>query len=313
VPEAPSATSGLAALQGEWLVLSEEWKGKPLGDAVTQRQGKYLHFDGDRMTFTRNGPEGKMTSQGKIRVEGGAFEFSGLDYFGKPRELRGIFALTGDTLRLAYPNTNKGLIRPTAFESTAMDDTLVIVAKRKPADIAQKPIDPDRAPKSIAVPQIVQHKTFSWDKSKTNYARYEDRVFDVGLGNEAPGWGTGVAGVELENVRHLQLSVTFSGKFKYMDVNSLAGFLIDYGTGAGYTKRVSLHTGISDRKHFASWPNWGKGKAPDTYISVGTQKTYDIDFQTWAPTGWDGRVWFSAIVSNTGDRTRIVARITGME
>jgi len=89
-------------------------------------------------------------SRGKIKIEAGDIDFRGTDYLGQPREFRGIFELAGDTLHLAYPNTNTGLIRPTTFISTATDDTLVIRAKRKLVDVAQQPIDPGRSAKPIA-------------------------------------------------------------------------------------------------------------------------------------------------------------------
>lgn len=150
VPEAPLTASGLGALQGEWVVTWEQWKGRPITDKELKENAKRLIFEGDQLTFIRQSTQGEtLISRGKIEIKAGDMDFRGTDYLGKPREYRGIFELTGDTLRLAYPNTNTGLIRPTAFESTAMDDTLVIVAKRKPADIAQKPIAPERSPQLI--------------------------------------------------------------------------------------------------------------------------------------------------------------------
>lgn len=125
------APAELERLQGEWIVVSEEYKGKPIPDGEIQRQAKTLVFDGDRLIFNRQGKDRTLTSVGTVRVVPLSIDFTGTDYFGQPREFRGIFELTGDTLRLAYPNTNTGLVRPTAFASSANSDTLVIVARRK--------------------------------------------------------------------------------------------------------------------------------------------------------------------------------------
>jgi hypothetical protein len=98
-----------------------------------------------------------------------------------------------------------------------------------------------------------------------------------------------------------------------MDKNSLAGFIVDYGTAGGYTKRVALHTGIFDRNRYAIWPRWGKGRVPDEYVGVGNQSVYDLDLRRWAPPSWNGQIWFTVTVNNTGANTRIVARITDLE
>jgi hypothetical protein len=31
----------------------------------------------------------------------------------------------------------------------------------------------------------------------------------------------------------------------------------------------------------------------------------DLDLKRWAPPGWDGKVWFTVIVRNTGRNTRM--------
>jgi uncharacterized protein (TIGR03067 family) len=126
-----SLTIGLAALQGEWVVVSEVWKGRLTTEAEVKRLDKRFLFEGDQLTITRRGGRGELlVSRGRVQIGVGTFDFSGTHYAGEPRESRGLLELTGDTLRLAYPNINAGLQRPAAFLSTPTDDTLVVTATR---------------------------------------------------------------------------------------------------------------------------------------------------------------------------------------
>lgn len=177
------------------------------------------------------------------------------------------------------------------------------VAKADPKDAPpQEPSKPQ--------PKIIGEKTWTWDGAKESYARYSDLVFEVGMGDEKNGVGCADAGVEIEKVRSVKLSVEAPPSFKRHDANSFAGFMVDYHTTDGYTKRVALSIGMYSEKRWTKTPIWGKGTTPDKFIDLGKKKEYDLDLKEWAPDSWDGKVWFVVSLQNTGRNTTLKASLS---
>jgi hypothetical protein len=141
-----------------------------------------------------------------------------------------------------------------------------------------------------------------------NYARWDGLSFDVGIGNEY--WGVGIAavGYELENVMTVQTEARVNGRLDRYDDNSFVGFIIDYHTPGGYTKRVALSLGMSFKGR-KNTPEWGKGKPPDVFVDLPKAPTNVINLKEWAPSEWDGRIWFSVLNQNGGKNTSITGRI----
>jgi len=161
--------------------------------------------------------------------------------------------------------------------------------------------------------RVLQRKTTDWNKSKTDYARSKAAEMEVGMGNETPGWGWGACGIELEKVRRISFSMAASGKFKKMDEASFAGFKIDYRTPAGYTKRVAFSTWNQLPKKPIKLPGWGQAGLPNETVSIGLKKDYALDLERWAPPDWDGNVWFTLMVHNTGNGTSLQVRSLTLE
>jgi hypothetical protein len=165
--------------------------------------------------------------------------------------------------------------------------------------------EPNKGGATTSGPKILRHKTGTWKGSQDNYANYSDLAFDIGIGNRRDGKGFGNAGVEIENVRNIALSVERSPPYQHIDANSFAGFMVDYHTSEGYVKRVALGAGMIDYKRFSKAPWWGRGARPDKFVRLGQHDTYVLDLEKWAPQGWDGKVWFTVSVENTGRQTNL--------
>jgi ankyrin repeat protein len=156
---------------------------------------------------------------------------------------------------------------------------------------------------------ILQYKAEDWPKSKTDFARVTDNlVFDVGLGSD-PKWGYGFAGVEMSDVRILDVGVQAPTLYQRYDANSFAGFIIDYHSSSGYTKRVVIGIGMMDEGRWDITPNWGKHSRGDLFVSLDRDSSYQLDLRQWAPAGWDGRIWFTVGIQNAGEGNSIRAKL----
>ena len=81
--------------------------------------------------------------------------------------------------------------------------------------------------------------------------------------------------------------------------NPFIGFFVDYGTPAGYTRRVAFSLGQMSLKRESPLPGWGAARAPERFLRLpatiftGERVEGRLDFQPWAPPDWDGRLWVS--------------------
>ena len=84
--------------------------------------------------------------------------------------------------------------------------------------------------------------------------------------------------------------------------NAFIGFFVDYATADGYVKRIALSVGEMSTKRTSKFPEWGAARVPDHYLRLpstiytGEQVAGALNLGRWAPAGWDGRVWISAIM-----------------
>ena len=132
-----------------------------------------------------------------------------------------------------------------------------------------------------------------------------------------------MAGVELRGCRSLSVRVVHDmvpvrGLYPERHVlyetnpNAFIGFMLDYGTPGGYAKRVALSVGPMSLKRTSKRPEWGATRAPDHYLRLpstiytGEDLAGGLDLGTWAPEGWDGRVWVS-VVMDLAQRSRHLA------
>lgn len=145
-----------------------------------------------------------------------------------------------------------------------------------------------------------------------------------GLYDDSPSpWGYGFCGLELRNARSLtvELRSTFCEAAqdgmelgdRYLD--SFAGFIVDYHTAAGYTRRVALGLGVLNPARPVVAPNWGRAARPDACLALSRvllEKPVDtvtVDLAQHAPPDWDGQAWFSVGVDTVSRGLQIEARL----
>lgn len=126
--------------------------------------------------------------------------------------------------------------------------------------------------------------------------------------------GAAFGGFEIKNLRTAKIKLKntyFTAKhiygknvhthlYYYQPPRLFAGFMVDYHTKDGYTKRVALSVGVVHPKLSTPFPDYGKASAPDQIVDLGpivlkgTESILELDLSAYAPKGWDGQVWFSA-------------------
>jgi len=140
--------------------------------------------------------------------------------------------------------------------------------------------------------------------------------------------GAAFAGMEVRNLRKVSVRLTNTfhkafhlrgpgnhGPVYWPSTRSFAGFVVDYHTPEGYTKRVNLSVGLLDPKCSTALPAYGKrGPFDDVYdlgrlVDEGPEKTFSLDLTRYAPDDWDGQVWFSVGTDWAGSDRRLKARI----
>ncbi|TWU58177.1 hypothetical protein [Rubripirellula reticaptiva] len=154
-------------------------------------------------------------------------------------------------------------------------------------------------------PEISNSKTRTSNDSRMDFANVKSQSLDVGIGPHPDGIGQAEAGVELNSVK----SLTVTGSLSHADIITVdaftkSGFVVDYHTPGGYTRRVFLGTGMEPGRQFTTMPIWGTATVPDIITDLGRRDSYSIDLTRWAPKNWDGKVWFTLLIENAGsDRT----------
>ncbi|MBN1445683.1 MAG: hypothetical protein JW957_06215, partial [Candidatus Omnitrophica bacterium] len=140
--------------------------------------------------------------------------------------------------------------------------------------------------------------------------------------------GPAFAGIEMEGVKKIELRL----KHTYMDSfhlrsprmhvhqyarakSEFAGFMVDYHTSGGYTKRAAFSVGVMNPELNTSNPPYGRQGKPDVKIDLGDivnetrEKVFTMDLTKYAPEGWDGRVWFSVGSDSVASDRRLTAEI----
>ncbi|MBN1445344.1 MAG: hypothetical protein JW957_04465, partial [Candidatus Omnitrophica bacterium] len=140
--------------------------------------------------------------------------------------------------------------------------------------------------------------------------------------------GPAFAGIEMEGVKRIELRLanTYTGSFHLRGPrmhthqyakshNEFAGFIVDYHTAGGYTKRVALGVGVMDPELNTNNPGYGKHSKPDALFNLGDiinesrEKILTIDLTGYAPEGWDGKAWFSVGSDAVAADRRLTAEI----
>ncbi|TWU56780.1 hypothetical protein Poly51_26970 [Rubripirellula tenax] len=153
-------------------------------------------------------------------------------------------------------------------------------------------------------PMILDRRTRTSSEFRS-IARADDRTLVVGIGRRPDGLGQAEAGIELRSVKKLTVKGSLTpADMVTVDAFTKCGFVVDYHTPAGYTRRVFLGLALEPGRTFSKMPLWGTAMEPETITDLGRRDSYDIDLQRWAPKDWDGQSWFSLVIQNAGtDRT----------
>ncbi len=123
------------AIQGRWAAASEQVGGALLSPEQIRQMNKRLEVRGERFVIRRVGLGGKFgVYDGTFRLDPKAdpktFDWTGKGPAGAT-ELRGIYELEGDTLRLCYVEAASGAARPTELRSTEGSQRILIVLDRE--------------------------------------------------------------------------------------------------------------------------------------------------------------------------------------
>jgi len=147
---------------------------------------------------------------------------------------------------------------------------------------------------------------------------------EAGTRDEAVAYtGYAVAGVELEGAKALDLRVanTIYGSFHLRGPNLLntpnvpafAGVALDFHTDQGYAKRVLLSLSAHKSPTSLALPSWGAARQFDELLLLksftATQDQFTLDLTQYAPTDWDGRVWFSVLCYNLTPARRLAVEL----
>ncbi|KAA1261957.1 hypothetical protein LF1_45180 [Rubripirellula obstinata] len=171
-------------------------------------------------------------------------------------------------------------------------------------------IDPAASEIEDASGEVLAYRVYQSSASKSDFAKHRRNKFTVGMGNRSGGIGEAAVGVELKSVKTIQVDGAASHEeMMVIDEFSKTGFLIDYRTPGGYTKRVFLGLGISPGRSFTDLPAWGTGGKPEIITDIGKSAEYEIDLTRWAPKTWDGRSWVTLYMQNAGEDRSIQADI----
>lgn len=160
-------------------------------------------------------------------------------------------------------------------------------------------------------PIIIGHRTATIPDDEHYTARCNDLSLEVKRTDKAVHGkpGAGLAGVELKGIRVLELKVKASSDLGGKNKNAFAGFMVDYQTAKGYTKRAALSIGAFRKDRGATLPFWGKSSVPDEFVDLGKKESYQLDLQKWAPQDWTGQIWFTLVLQQRQPDTFLTAEL----
>lgn len=127
-----TATDDLSALQGNWICVMEEAQGQALSEDKLAKMDKRMNVEKDFMSIKRVW-EGKLGAyEGTFKLNSAAspktFDLSGSGPGGKQIELKGIYELNGNEVKLIY--ALNGGKRPSEFKTTKGPPCVYVQFKR---------------------------------------------------------------------------------------------------------------------------------------------------------------------------------------
>ena len=158
--------------------------------------------------------------------------------------------------------------------------------------------------------EVYDIKRATWPNNPDNFSKVEnpgDMVrMTVGMGS-TDDMGYGIASVSSKVPSNLIFDATTTGELRIIDLNTYVGLIIDYHTPSGFIKRTGIPIGVHSETREDYIPGWGKGNIPDSIINPINRVSnhFEVDLAGNAPIGWDGLIWLSAIIENTGKNTTL--------
>jgi len=134
-PDTAVADKSPAAIDGVWNSISEEVNGKPWDQQVVKDGKRRVTLRGDSFTMSREyqGKPGTYAGTYQLFPDGKSFDFSGTGPGGNHVDFRGIYELSGDTLRLCYKYTANSAIRPTSCKTEPGGPIAVLLVLKRAA------------------------------------------------------------------------------------------------------------------------------------------------------------------------------------
>ena len=137
-PGGEATRKAMSAIQGEWVTVEEELKGKPAAKAAVKATNRRITIRGNSFTMSRvvSGRLGTYTGKFEIDAPSGSFDFVGKNPVGAYMEFRGIYEVKGDRLRLCYRYARDEKVeRPTEFKTDDRSGVeFVLLTLRRDAD-----------------------------------------------------------------------------------------------------------------------------------------------------------------------------------
>ncbi len=119
--------------------------------------------------------------------------------------------------------------------------------------------------------------------------------------------GYSCAGFEFGDVHTLTLKITSDLATRYhienqFRKNAFAGLIVDYKVGEVYVKRVAFGLGVNG--YASPMPSYGAHGQPTEVVEAAnwireqTSGTLTLNLEQWAPPGWTGQCFVSAMIAN---------------
>ena len=179
--------------------------------------------------------------------------------------------------------------------------------------VASKGGGTDSSSKSLKVVRLLDKRTWDSPIYSTDFAFIKETKAGIGmsLGMGTSTYGECSSGIELDGAAQVGVVGGLVSRSSSTSYSSRAkiGFMIDYHTPAGYTERVFLRIVGSEIYGPPTKPDWGQPKVSRT-IAIGSQGPYRISLKEWAPDDWDGKIWFSIYLKDSGRDRALNSEVT---
>lgn len=205
---------------------------------------------------------------------------------------------------LAAAEQDKVLIETKAEQHQA-DDVAVASPDTKTDPIQTPMSSPELVPVKM---EILNTDTATSDSSSLDYAVFDGNRFEVGIGDDPKGMGYGCVGFLISNLESIEVDTEFYGTPQTKDENTFVGGIVDYRVNGQFTKRIAFTPTVKMPRRTDPIPTWGTATIPvftepvfsEKYIGDDTRGFFTVNIEKFAPADWDGVVWLSILVQNSG-------------